>query len=113
VTRPSEAEVDEALQVVSELIAWAGRDHEILAIDGAQAHDVLYRASRPRVLWLSTEVAEALGVADGNVLRTDGLPAPVQTLPRPTKANPDRVLRHWDREQVLEFAAMRRERTRR
>jgi hypothetical protein len=113
VTRPSEAEVDEALLTIAELSALVSPRPDGLWDRALRARDVLHRATRPRVLWLSKEVAEALGVADGNVLRTDGLPAPVQVLPRPSAMNPDRVLRLWDRDEVLEFAAMRRERTRR
>lgn len=111
-TRPSEAEVDDALHVMADVVAMLGtHGYRSARADGLEAHDVLYRATRPRVFWLSKEVADALGVADSNVLRTPGVrELVVQELARPTKANPDRVVRLWDREQVLRLAEQRRAR---
>jgi hypothetical protein len=106
VTRPSDAEVDEALLLIADLatLAWsAGYDQASKA--GLRARDVLYRATRPRVLWPQLEVAKALGVDPGNVRRQRGLPAPAQVLPRPTPTDPDRTFEQWDADEILEYKA--------
>lgn len=105
-TRPSDAEVDEALHVVSELASLVTSGGDLAAFtEGMRAHDVLYRATRPRVLWPQLEVAKALGVDPGNVRRQRGLPAPAQVLPRPTPNDPGRTFEQWDADEIMEYKA--------
>jgi hypothetical protein len=93
--RPSEAQVDRALNVLAAM----GQRH---------AHIVLRRALQPRPVWPAKEVAMFLGVKPeqlrpGGMRNFDKFPAPAQELPRPTEATPDKTMRLWYQDQVEDF----------
>jgi hypothetical protein len=99
VSRPSEADVAEALEVleVVEREAWERR-----------ALRVLRTALKPRPVWPAKEVAEHLGVKPeqlrpGGMRNFDKFPVPAQELPRPTEATPDKTMRLWYQDQVEDF----------
>lgn len=117
--RPSEAEVDEALLTLSDLVTLAANVGDEKAEDGLSALDILYRATRPVVYWSSREVAEALSslnedgrrVDQRNLARYPGvIPELVAVeIRRPASGNPDAVWgRLYDRDKVEAFVARRR-----
>lgn len=99
--RPDEAQVKLALHQLAELV-----DVRTSTVHG-QAIKVIRAALKPRTVWSSKEVADALGVDPSN-LQPGGmrgfelLAVPFQTLPRPSATNPDKVMRLWWADEVLE-----------
>ena len=105
VSRPSAEEIKLALVELAEARAGDHKRRE-------WATRVLREALKPRPVWPAKEVAEALStngyrVAPSNLNDVRGLPAPAQELPRPTVAHPDKVMRLWYADEIVEFAAAR------
>jgi hypothetical protein len=97
--RPSEARIAEALDTLD---AYVPRN-----CNQSRAVGVLRQALKPRTVWSSKEVADALGVDPSN-LQPGGmrgfelLAKPFQRLPRPSATIPDKVMRLWWADEVLE-----------
>jgi hypothetical protein len=103
VSRPSAEEVELALAMLAD--ARIG-DHRMRE----NATAILRAALEPRPVWPRKEVARELGVLPANLMDVRGLPEPAQELPRPTRSNPDNVLRLWYVDEIDEFARERRAR---
>lgn len=103
--RPSEQEVRDALGVLTRLVVRDGMQPVESAALG------IVREASERLL-PAKEAAEILGVEVGNMKPGDvrGLPEPEVEWPRPTKNNPDRVVRWWSERKIRECAAGRRPR---
>lgn len=116
--RPSGPQIEEALCVVSAMFDIRRESmrtqlaRERAAAEQARVMEVLREAVRPRLVWPSKEAAAALGVnpANLNAQSVAGLPEPAQRLPRPTTLHPDREMRLWFVDEILECAARKRAR---
>jgi hypothetical protein len=110
VSRPSEAEVDEALETLQAL-ADGDRVLDVSVI--RRANRVLREAVAPRPVWPVKEAAECLGIHPANVRpeSTKGLPKPAQAFARPTVNNPNRTWRLFYVDEIEEhpLAVKRRE----
>jgi len=108
VSRPSEADVDTALNLTGQEFARP----RLSDPEKRWALRTLREAAKPRPVWPAREVAHLLGVKPEN-LRPGGMrgfeefPAPAQELPRPTSKNPRNTMRLWYADEVQEFAAKR------
>lgn len=106
-SRPSEQEIEAALNLVS-----AGREASSLAAF-MRAMNLLRIAVLPRPVWPAKEVAACLST-DGkqfdpsNLSDLRGLPEPAQKLPRPTVTHPEKTMSLWFVDEIEEFAARRR-----
>ena len=108
--RPSEREIEKALELLDWVVRRRGED---LPVDLAASVAVLREASER--LLPTNEAAAILGIEPGN-MRPDsvkGLPEPEVTWPRPTVRNPDQVVRWWSERKIRKCAAGRRPRRKR
>lgn len=81
-SRPSEREIDVALDVLRAATDGTGA--------GRRALSVLREAVKPRPVWPSKEASEYLGVQTAHLPKLRGLPAPAQVLDRPSSKYPEK-----------------------
>lgn len=94
-SRPSDEQVQAALVTLAPLVA-DSRAH-VLALK------TLERAAERREVWPSKEASEYLDVRTAHLPKLKGLPAPVQTLDRPSTTHPDKKAYLYDADEIRAF----------